>query len=353
MTWPHYMPPAGEDESSIVRRQECGGSPEVVIGLVNNMPDGAFRTTENQIRSLLFAAAPLDTKICLRLFTLPQIKRDASIRIDIDERYDDADRIGEHRLDAVIVTGAEPIAPALENEAYWTGLTGLIEWARTNTLSAIWSCLAGHAVVLYLDAITRQPYPKKLSGIYRCEKSAEHPILAHLGASWSVPHSRKNGLSEPDLAANGYEVLSRSVAGGPDIFVKDVGSLFICLQGHPEYDRDTLLREYRRDAYRFLDGSSMAFPDIPESYFHPRDLRLLWKFRDLITTGSASGRPDFPNLFGFADYSWRNSSVSLYRGWLEWLVTQQAAAVKPNPGPYGQHELYGSMTGTRPQVAFR
>jgi homoserine O-succinyltransferase/O-acetyltransferase len=362
MTWPPYMPPASEGEPSIMRRQACG-SQEIAIGLVNNMPDGAFRTTENQIRSLLFAAAPVGTKICFRLFTLPQIRRDASIRIDIDERYDNADRIGEHRLDALIVTGAEPTASTLENEVYWTGLTGLIEWAQANTISAIWSCLAGHAVALYLDAITRQPYPKKLSGIYRCEKSSDHPILAHLGPSWPVPHSRKNGLSELNLVANGYEVLSRSAAGGPDVFVKDVGSLFICLQGHPEYDRDTLLREYRRDAYRFLDGTSMSFPDIPENYFDPRDLRLLWKFRDLITTGSAPARPDFPDLFGFADYSWRSSAISLYQGWLEWLVVQQAASMKPLPpqasalgvGSYEHHELYELKTGTAPapQVALR
>jgi homoserine O-succinyltransferase/O-acetyltransferase len=36
------------------------------------------------------------------------------------------------------------------------------------------------------------------------------------------------------------------------MFVKYNRSLFVLLQGHPEYDSATLLREYRRDVGRFL-----------------------------------------------------------------------------------------------------
>ena len=43
----------------------------LVIGLVNNMPDGAFKTTERQFRELLTFARG-DTPIRLRLFSLPE-----------------------------------------------------------------------------------------------------------------------------------------------------------------------------------------------------------------------------------------------------------------------------------------
>jgi len=325
MTWAFNGPTTSGYNQLPPRLSGCYPN-EIVIGLVNNMPDGAFRTTENQIRSLLLTAAPAGIKFRLQLFALPQIARDRSIRKDIEERYEDAERIDRHKVDAVIVTGAEPKEAELQNEVYWEGLTTLIDWARANTFSAIWSCLACHAVVQHLDGIPRQRYPKKLSGIYRSERSAEHVILAHLGTSWSVPHSRMNSLAEVSLAAKGYEVISRLEAGGPDMFVKDVGSLFICLQGHPEYDRDTLLREYRRDVNRYLDGTASPYPDIPEAYFDPRDQRLLCKLKDLMTSYRPSRCPPFPYLFGFTDYSWRSSAVRLYRGWLEWLVLQCASA---------------------------
>ena len=325
MTWALNGTTAGGSDWPSPQLSECYAD-EIVIGLVNNMPDGAFRTTENQIRSLLLTAAPAGIKFRLQLFALPQISRDRSIRKDIEERYDDAEQIDRHKVDAVIVTGAEPKEAELQNEVYWEGLTTLIDWARANTLSAVWSCLACHAVVQHLDAIPRQKYPQKLSGVYRSERSAEHAILAHLGTSWSVPHSRMNSLSEASLAANGYEVVSRLSAGGPDMFVKDVGSLFVCLQGHPEYDRDTLLREYRRDVHRYLDGTTSSYPEIPVAYFDPRDQRLLCKLKDLMMSYRPSRCPPFPDLFGFTDYSWRSSAVRLYRGWLEWLVLQCASA---------------------------
>src|SRR2546429_6417390 len=45
-----------------------------------------------------------------------------------------------------------------------------------------------------------------------------------------------------------YTTLFRSV----DMFVKELNSLFVFFQGHPEYEATTLLLEYRRDIKRFL-----------------------------------------------------------------------------------------------------
>ena len=69
---------------------------------------------------------------------------------------------------------------------------------------------------------------------------------------WSVPHSRYNELPEEALISRGYRVLSRSSQTGADLFVGNRDSLDVFFQGHPEYEPDTLLREYRRDVGRFL-----------------------------------------------------------------------------------------------------
>ena len=38
-------------------------------------------------------------------------------------------------------------------------------------------------------------------------------------------------------------------------------------QGHPEYDRDTLAREFRRDMLRYLRGERAKAPHLPAHYF--------------------------------------------------------------------------------------
>ena len=50
--------------------------------------------------------------------------------------------------------------------------------------------------------------------------------------------------------------LTRSDEAGVGLFAKTQGSLFFFVQGHPEYEAETLLREYRRDIGRYLRRSA-------------------------------------------------------------------------------------------------
>ena len=67
--------------------------------------------------------------------------------------------------------------------------------------------------------------------------------------------------------AAGYKILTRSAVAGVDAFAKQDGSFFLYFQGHPEYDADSLFREYRRDVTRFLNGERESYPGLPENYF--------------------------------------------------------------------------------------
>jgi len=51
------------------------------------------------------------------------------------------------------------------------------------------------------------------------------------------------------------------------MFVKERKSLFLFFQGHPEYDADSLPREYRRDVGRFLRSERESYPGMPKGYF--------------------------------------------------------------------------------------
>ncbi len=295
----------------------------LTIGFVNNMPDAACEATERQFLDLLRAATG-DAIVRLKLYSIAEVPRAEDVRQELGARYRDIAALWDTPLDGLIVTGTEPCAANLADEPYWPALSRLVDWARDNTASAIWSCLAAHAAVLHVDGIGRQPLDDKLSGVFDCEAAADHPLLAEVAPRLRVPHSRLNDVPEAALRACGYRVLSRSAAAGVDAFLKedDDASLFLCFQGHPEYEADSLLREYRRDVGRFLRGERATYPQPPRDYFNSAAMFLSDDFR-MRAIGERRGDlvGDFPlePLAGAIENTWRDTSVGLYRNWINYL----------------------------------
>jgi homoserine O-succinyltransferase/O-acetyltransferase len=296
----------------------------IVIGLVNNMSHAALQTAERQFCSLLSAACG-GLPICLRLFYLPELQsldQDRSLR---DQGYENIRELWTAHIDGLIVTGTEPRMAALADEPYWATLTKLIDWAEIHTLSTIWSCLAAHAAVLHLDGIDRCPLGEKLSGVFECTKSENHPLMAGAPSWWRVPHSRYNGLPCQALASCGYRLLSKSADAGADTFIKEKKSLFIFFQGHPEYDPGALLREYRRDIRRFLVGERSTFPEMPQNYFDKEIRTALAEFRErALQQRSVDLLSSFPAVpEQQLDYAWHNFAVVIYTNWLLHLVDRR------------------------------
>jgi homoserine O-succinyltransferase len=301
--------------------QYADGDP-IVIGLVNNMPDGALKTTERQFKELLSAAAG-NIAVRVRLFSLPEAPRAPASRAYIDENYENFDNLWGSRVDGLIVSGTEPRAPSLAAEPYWQTLTKLIDWAEEHTISTVWSCLAAHAAVYHLDGIERKKFPEKLSGVFDCARVGTHRILADTPVSWCLPHSRSNDLPEAALVAAGYQILSRSPITGADMFMKQGKSLFLFLQGHPEYDQGSLLREYHRDVGRFLRGERDAYPHMPREYFDRHSAAALDAFRiRAVAQRNIELLGDFPTLDveEATPRQWRVTAVRIYANWLSLLL---------------------------------
>ncbi len=148
---PIPSPALAPAESEFERTAES----ELTIALINNMPDSALKATERQFMRLVQAAAG-NRRIRFHCFSLPSVARAKLAKEHIDKDYTDIGELDRLQIDGLIVTGAEPIAPTLPEERYWREFTGLIDWAKTNTRSTIWSCLGAHAAVLHLDGIERQ-----------------------------------------------------------------------------------------------------------------------------------------------------------------------------------------------------
>ncbi len=300
----------------------------ITIGLVNNMPDAALRTTERQFRALVSSGSG-GQEIRFRLFFLPEIQRSDTARLYFMQDYEPIDALWDSEIDGLIVTGAEPRALLLTDEPYWNTLTRLVDWAGTRTVSAIWSCLAAHATVRHLNGIDRQVLSKKLFGVFDCEKVADHPILAGVPAKWSVPHSRYNGLPGDLLDATGYRLLSWSSEAGADVFVREQGSLFVFLNGHPEYHPDALFREYRRDVIRFLSGEQDHYPELPDDYFGSETGKMLTAFRlRALEERNVSLVDDLP-VRGAADerlpHAWHDVASVIFGNWLSYVAAHRLA----------------------------
>ncbi|MGH7092522.1 MAG: homoserine O-acetyltransferase/O-succinyltransferase family protein, partial [Stellaceae bacterium] len=177
--------------------------------------------------------------------------------------------------------------------------------------------------------IERRPYGAKLSGVFDCVRVAEHPLVALGTARWRTPHSRHNGLSEEPLVAHGYQILSRATDAGADIFIKRLKSLFVFLQGHPEYDAGALLREYRRDVGRYLVGERDDYPELPTGYCDAATADALLGFREhAMRERDAELLPGFQLLMAEQTVTdpWRPAAVRLFANWLSLLTEGRSAS---------------------------
>ena len=295
------------------------------IGLVNNMPDAALRSTERQFVELLSAAAD-GLPIHLRFLCVPQAQRGEAARAHLALHYEAIEQVWDERFDGLIVTGAEPRAANIEDEPFWPDLARLCDWAETSTTSTIWSCLAAQVAALRTGGIVRRPFGWKLSGVFPCVKATEHALLRGFAPCWTVPQTRYNDLPEQALVAGGYRILSRLPDAGADIFVRDGQSLFVFVQGHPEYDAKALMREYRRDVGRFLTGERDTYPGLLQGYFDEGTAAALEAFRWRALDGrDASLVDDLANILAGwrASYSWHEAAIRLYANWLSLLAERR------------------------------
>jgi homoserine O-succinyltransferase len=316
--------------SDFSRRRHDG---PIVIGLVNNMPDAALKSTERQFRELLTDAGGR-RPLRLRVFSLSSLPRSAAGQHYVRENYEDISELWDAELDGLIVTGTEPKATDLTDEPYWPALTELIDWAATHVTASLWSCLGAHAAVRHLDGVERRPRASKLSGVYECVKTADHPLLGNGPARWWTPHSRHNELPVTDLVQHGYQLLSHSDQAGADIFVKHVrGStrtrgLFVFLQGHPEYDAGALMREYRRDIGRFLSGERDDYPDMPHPYFDAATTETMLEFRErALRERNSELLPSFQMLLAQQSLTdpWRRAALRFFGNFLAYLSREQTS----------------------------
>jgi homoserine O-succinyltransferase len=291
----------------------------ISIALVNNMPDGAFEETEQQFGTLLGTGAP-DIEVAITRYTLPGVARQPRVQALIEAGYEELSHLYAKPPDAVVVTGTKPKRADLAEEPYWPALEQLLWWARGAVPSMIASCMSAHGALWAYDRLSRRMLLEKCSGVFEQDVAAEHPLMAGVGAM-ALPHSRFNEIPVAEVLSSGYKVLAQSDATG---WTAAVGQRDECqvllLQGHPEYGRHTLLREYRRDVRHYLSGDQGSYPHIPTGYLDGPGVAALAQFQRDIA--SASIGPELMDAFPFdlaarhVKVNWDGPAGVLIGNWL-------------------------------------
>ena len=312
-----------ESEGSLVIPRDTALSQEVRelhIGLLNMMPDKALEATERQFFRLVGESNQI-ARFYLHPFTLKELQRSREGREHVDRYYKSFDEIQADGLDALIITGANVVDPALDRQEFWDPLIEVVDWACGNVTSILCSCLATHAVLQFRYRQRRIALPAKCWGVYSHRVvDRSDPLVAGMNTRFDVPHSRFNAVTPEQFAAAGLKVLAQSDEVGVHLAASEDGLRLVFFQGHPEYDANSLFKEYKREVLRYFSGETDAYPPYPENYFSLQTRAILAEYRDRVNAARDNGAdlPLFPEqlISPGLDNTWHDSAESVINNWI-------------------------------------
>lgn len=311
---------------------------ELHIGLLNMMPDAALEATERQFFRLVGESNQI-AQFYVHPFTLEELERGPEARAHIQRYYEGFEEIQRDGLDALIITGANVIGQELAEQPFWEPLIRVIDWACKHVTSVLCSCLATHALMQFRYGQKRRHLGFKRWGVYPHRvQDRRHPLVAGVNTRFDVPHSRFNDVSRAQFEAAGLKVLVESETAGVHLAVSEDLFRIVFFQGHPEYDAISLLKEYKREVLRFVNGAREDYPPLPEHYFSLKVQAILEEHRDRVRDALDAGRPvpELPEALiePSLDNTWHDTGEAIINNWIGkvYQVTHQDRRLPFQPG---------------------
>ena len=148
----------------------------------------------------------------------------------------------------------------------------------------------------------------------------EHPLLHGINTRFDVPHSRWNAITSAQLRNAGVQVLIEALEGDFHLGVSPDGFRLVFLQGHPEYDRTSLLKEYKRELTRYAVGELHDIPPYPEHYLPAEAARSAQGHVEQLVIAREAGAPPppFPEdaITPLLDNTWSDTGKVIFDNWL-------------------------------------
>lgn len=258
------------------------------IAILNLMP--LKEDTEVQLlRS--FSNTPLQIDVTF-LTTASYVGKNTA-KSHLDQFYYMFDDVRDRWFDGLIITGAPVEQMEFEEVVYWNELTEIMEWSKTHVTSTLHICWGAQAGLYYHYGIAKVPLEKKLFGLFsHCVRNRREPLVRGFDDKFWMPHSRHTTVRREDVAAHPeLTIMAESEEAGVFLIMAKEGRQ-IFVMGHPEYDRVTLDKEYKRDLAKGLPI------ELPKNYYPDDD---------------PERRPQL---------LWRAHANTLYTNWLNYYVYQ-------------------------------
>ena len=211
----------------------------------------------------------------------------------LDQFYLTIEDVKNRKFDGLIITGAPVELMEFEEVTYWDELVRIMEWSKTNVTSTLHICWGAQAGLYYHYGIQKKTLDKKLFGIFEHRVMQRRvPFVRGFDDLFYAPHSRYTTVVREDILKHEeLAILAESEEAGVFIVMAQEGK-HIFVMGHPEYDRISLDKEYKRDINKGLEI------DLPRNYY-------------------PSDRPEEkPYLV------WRAHANAMYTNWLNYYVYQ-------------------------------
>ncbi len=240
--------------------------------------------TENQILSLL-ANSPLQINLTF-LSTSSYVGKNTP-KSHLDRFYVNFKDIKHTSFDGAIVTGAPVENLAFEEVKYWNEVCEIMDYLKCHCTSTIYLCWGAMAGLYHFYGVDKILLNKKVFGVFEHYIVNADLILSGLSEIITIPHSRYATIDEQCIEAlHNVKVLLKGDISGITM-LKDEKDFFVL--GHPEYVKDTLYLEYKRDIEKGINIQK------PYNYFDKHDKPIL---------------------------SWRSNSSLLFINWLNFSVYQ-------------------------------
>ncbi len=281
-----------ENENVFVMTEERAVSQDIrplKILILNLMPTKI--ETETQLLRLL-SNSPIQVEAELLQTATHEVKNVS--KEHMFKFYKTFDEIKDERFDGMVVTGAPVENMEFEQVDYWDELCRIFEWSKTNVYSSFFICWGAQAALYYKYGLRKYRLDRKMFGVFEhVSLDNFHPLMRGLDDKFWVPHSRHTEVRRGDIALiKDLQILSYSEKAGVHL-LSDMECRNFFSTGHSEYDRDTLAKEYFRDAEKGLNI------DLPENYFPDND---------------PAKTPEV---------KWRGAANIIFSNWLNYFVYQR------------------------------
>ena len=194
----------------------------------------------------------------------------------LDQFYLTFDDVKNRRFDGLIITGAPVEQMEFTEVAYWDELTQIMEWSKTHVTSTFHICWGAQAALYYHYGIRKIPLEHKMFGLFRHRvMNRREPLVRGFDDEFFMPHSRHTTVDAEEIRKHPeLTIMAESDEAGVLLVMAKEGRQIFVL-GHPEYDRVTLDKEYKRDLSKNLPI------DLPKNYYPDDDCEkrplLLWR----------------------------------------------------------------------------